>query len=181
MSFMTGLKEDTSLVTTAKQEPAAFATLYRQYVGPIYRYLYNRVGTVVDAEELTSQVFMAALEGLPRYRERGNFAGWLFTIARNKVTDHYRQRRHHLPLNEALDGGVAEPLAQVIHDEELKRLATLLTKLDEDKKEMLRLRFAADLTYREIGLVVSRSEAAVKMAIRRVLRRLEAEWEVNDG
>ncbi|MGB0388239.1 MAG: RNA polymerase sigma factor, partial [Ardenticatenaceae bacterium] len=150
-------------------------------VGPIYRYLYSRVGTVSQAEELTSQVLMAALEGLPRYRERGNFAGWLFTIARHKVTDYYRRRRDHLPLNEGLDGHAQDPLAQVIHDEQLKRLSTLLTTLGEDKKEMLRLRFAADLTYRQIGEVVGRSEAAVKMAIRRVLRRLEAEWEVNDG
>ena len=151
-------KEDASLVKAARRDPAAFATLYRRYVTPIYRYLYSRVGNGADAEDLTAQVFTEALEGLHRYRERGNFAAWLFTIARHKVTDHYRRQRPHVPLNEALDSPAdgADPLTHVVQEETLRRLAALVARLDEKQQELLRLRFAADLTYGEVHVIGAR-------------------------
>ena len=176
-----GAEEDASLVQAARHDSAAFATLYRRYVTPIYRYLYSRVGNGADAEDLTAQVFTEALDGLHHYRERGNFAGWLFTIARHKVTDHYRRQRPNLPLNEALDSPAdgADPLIHVVQEEALRRLAVLVTQLSEEQQELLRLRFAGGLTYGEIGRIVGRSEAAIKMAVHRLLRRLEARWEDN--
>jgi len=176
-----GVEEDASLVKAARHDPAAFAPLYRRYVTPIYRYLYSRVGNGADAEDLTAQVFTEALDGLHHYRERGNFAGWLFTIARHKVTDHYRRQRPNLPLNEALDSPAdgADPLIHVVQEEALRRLAVLVTQLSEEQQELLRLRFAGGLTYGEIGRIVGRSEAAIKMAVHRLLRRLEARWEDN--
>jgi RNA polymerase sigma-70 factor (ECF subfamily) len=176
------VEEDTSLVKAARCDPAAFAALYRRYVTPIYRYIHSRLGNVADAEDLTAQVFTEALEGLHRYRERGNFAAWLFTIARHKVTDYYRRQRPNPPLNEALDSPAdgTDPLAHMVQEEALRRLTALVTRLDEEQQELLRLRFAGGLTYGEIGKIVGRSEAAVKMAVHRLLRRLEAEWEESD-
>ena len=178
-----GTEGEAALVEEARRDPAAFARLYRHYVGPLYRYLYSRVGERTDAEDLTTQVFTVALAGLPRYRERGSFAAWLFSIARRKVADFYRGRERHVPLNEALDQAETQPdpLAQVVKEERLRRLARLIGQLDDEKQELLRLRFAGDLTYREIGVLVGRSEAATKMAIHRLLRQLEAEWEAQDG
>ncbi|HQE93025.1 MAG TPA: sigma factor [Anaerolineae bacterium] len=68
-------------------EQAAFAALYRRYLPRVYRYFYVRTGAVQPAEDLTSQTFMAALESLPRYRERGTFAAWLFAIASRRYAD----------------------------------------------------------------------------------------------
>ena len=149
---------------------------------PIYRYIYSRLGNVADAEDLTARVFAEALEGLHRYREQRNFAAWLFTIASHKVADYYRRQHPTLPLNESLDSPAdgTDPLAQVVQEETLRRLAALLVQLDEEQQELLRLRFAGGLRYGEIGRVVDRSEAAVKMAVHRLLRRLEAEWEESD-
>jgi RNA polymerase sigma-70 factor (ECF subfamily) len=171
--------QDAALVKASRSDPAAFADLYRRYVTSIYRYLYSRVGEAAAAEDLTTQVFIEALEGLAGYREQGNFAAWLFTIARHKVTDHYRHQRPHMPLHEALDSPAEEesPLAHLVRQEALQRLVGLVAKLDEDQQELIRLRFAGGLTYGQIGAVVGRSEAAVKMAVHRLLRRLEAGWE----
>ena len=96
--------DDAVLVRAARHDLAAFAALYRRYVTPIYRYLYSRVGNAADAEDLTAQTFVAALEGLPGYRERGNFAAWLFTIAHNKAADHHRQQ-HQCPCHGMIAGG----------------------------------------------------------------------------
>jgi RNA polymerase sigma factor (sigma-70 family) len=175
-------EKDASLVKAARRDPAAFAALYRRYVTPVYRYLYSRVGHAADAEDLTAQVFTETLEGLRRYRERGSFAAWLFTIARRKAADYHRWKHPHLPLNEALDRPAEEkdPLARLVQDEALRWLATLVAQLDEDQQELLRLRFAGGLTYSEIGALTGRSEAAVKMALHRLLRRLQAKWEESD-
>jgi RNA polymerase sigma-70 factor, ECF subfamily len=166
---------DAGEVLKAQRDPAAFATLYRRYVTPVYRYIFSRVGHRPDAEDLTSQVFTEALASLPRYQEQGTFAAWLFTIAARRIVDHYRQTRPQLPLGAALEQPAAgrTPLAQAIRREELAQLAALIGRLDEEKQELLRLRFAAGLTYAEIGSVTGRSEAAVKMAISRLLRRLQ--------
>ena len=174
--------DDAVLVRAAQHDLVAFAALYRRYVTPIYRYLYSRVGNAADAEDLTTQTFVAALEGLPGYRERGNFAAWLFTIAHNKAADHHREQHPHLPLDEALDSPRhgEHPLASMMRKEALQRLSTLVAGLEEDKQELLRLRFAGSLTYAQIAQVVGSSEGGVKMAVRRLLRRLETEWEEPD-
>jgi RNA polymerase sigma factor (sigma-70 family) len=174
---------DALLVKAARRDPVAFAALYRRYVTPIYRYLYSRVGNAADAEDLTAQTFVAALEGLPGYRERGNFAAWLFTIAHNKAADHHREQHPQLPLDEALDSPRhgENPMTSMMRKETLQRLSALVAQLEEDKQELLRLRFTAGLTYRQIGTILGRSEGAVKMAVHRLLHRLEAEWEDTDG
>ena len=82
---------EAALVARARVEPAAFATLYDRYAVPVYRYCYARLGTREAAEDATSQVFTNALAALPRYRERGSFAAWLFAIAHNVVADAQRR------------------------------------------------------------------------------------------
>jgi DNA-directed RNA polymerase specialized sigma24 family protein len=92
-------EDDAALVKAARRDPSTFAALYRRYVTDVYRYHFSRVGNTADAEDLTGQTFVGALEGLPGYRERGNFASWLFTSAHNKAADYHRRRhtRHRSP------------------------------------------------------------------------------------
>jgi RNA polymerase sigma-70 factor, ECF subfamily len=158
-----------------EQSQRAFADLYRQYAAPVYRYAYSRVGNQADAEDVTAQTFTEALAGLDRYREQGEFAAWLFTIAARRIVDHYRQSRPQLPLDaiRALSADGRSPLSQAMHNETMAELARLVSQLPDEKQELLRLRFAAELTYAEIGGIVGRSEAAVKMAVNRLLRQLE--------
>ena len=179
-SVVLSVDDDTSLVDAARRDTAAFAALYWRYVTPIYRYVYSRVGGEADAQDLTAQVFLEALEGLPRYRDRGNFAAWLFTIARRRAIDHHR-RRPVLLLDDAPEPATDEdPQSQMLERETLERLKTLVTQLSDDQQELLRLRFAAGLTFNQMGAVLGRSEAAVKMALRRLLDNLKAKWEVHD-
>lgn len=176
----TGLEDEAALVEAARRDPAAFSKLYHLYVTPVYRYFYKRLGNAKDAEDLTSQVFMEVLEGLVRYRERGNFAAWLFTIAQRKAIQTFRRQRPTLSLDEAekLHSPADDPLEQLVQDEKIEQMAAIFTDLDEDQRELLRLRFTADLAYAEIGSLLGRSEAAVKMAIYRLLRRMHQKWEV---
>jgi len=136
-------------MTSPKQRPD-FSQVYRAYVSRIYRYVFARVGNREDAEDLTAQVFYEALEKWPTYKEEGHLSAWLFTIARRRVVNYYRRRRFSLPL-EAHTAVSAPPWDGVEREEELNTLALLVEQLTEEEQELLRLRFAAGLTYREIG------------------------------
>lgn len=163
----------------------AFTHLYRRYVTRVFRYCISRVGSSADAEDITAQVFTEVYEGLDRYRHRGSFAGWLFTIVRRRVIDHYRARDITISLNAAWESALlttapesSDPSRKAIRAEDLAKLARLVEGLRDKDQELLRLRFAADLTYAEIARVLGRSEGAVKMALHRLLRRLKQRWEV---
>ena len=165
---------------SVRADRARFVGLYRRYVGPVHRYVYSRVSDGEDADDITAQVFADAFAGWSRYREEGQFAAWLFRIARRRCADHYRRGRPPLSLGDA-DLAV-DPIPGV--ETEIDRRAVgrqlreVVGTLDQDKQELLRLRFAAGLTYVQIGTVLGRQPAAVKMAVHRVLDRMAEELEV---
>jgi len=168
----------TLLVTEAKNSPAAFGRLYDHYVQPVYHYLYSRVGSVPEAEDLTSQTFIAAFEALPRYRERGHFAAWLFRIARSKLMDHFRRSRADTGLD-AADRPAEDPdtLSHLIQDEELSRLKTLIHSLPADEQDLIRLRYVAGLSFPEMAELLGKREEAVKKSVQRLLARLRSQME----
>ena len=109
------------------------------------------MGTTHDAKDLTSQTFMAAFEYLPRYQERGQFAAWLFRIARSKMTDHFRGNRVEVGLEAAQRfAGGDDALLQVIQNEEISRLTCLIKNLNFEEQDLIRLRYVAELTFAEV-------------------------------
>jgi RNA polymerase sigma-70 factor, ECF subfamily len=165
------------LVAAAQKRPQDFFRLYDRYARPVFRYLCSRVGSVEEAEDLTAQTFLEALEALPRYREKGCFAAWLFSIARRKAADFFRHHPH-VPLEdvEALPGGADVP-GEVARRDEVERLKGLIAGLSEEEQEWVRLHFTAGLTFRELSVVIGRSEEATKKAVYRLLDRLQSRME----
>jgi len=167
-----------SLIYAAREDPAAFGRLYDRYVQPIYRYIYSRVGSTHEAEDITSQTFMTAYESLDRYRERGLFSAWLFRIARSKMNDHFRRSRHEIRLEaagEILDR--EDALGTLIRAEELSRIRSIIHDLDEDEQELIRLRYVADLSFAEMADLLNKREDAVKKSVYRLLARLKSQVE----
>lgn len=172
-------EEEAQVIEDAKNDPHAFARLYRMYVHPIYRYLYSRSGQVSIAEDLTTQVFIEALESLTRYRHQGRFLAWLFAIARHRVLNYYHRSPRETTLDSAWDrpGSDPDPLAQVIQNEEVDTLLRLIGQLKEEERDLLRLRFVAELSFAEIAKLLNHSEGAVKKQTYRLLARLESQME----
>ena len=167
-------RDDSELIKQARADRAAFAALYRRYLDPVYRYFVSRVGNGKVAEDLTAEMFLQAFEGLPAYQHRGHFSAWLFTIARRRLIDHYRRRSpEKVDEIRELPEESNNPLEDLIHDQELEGLMEVVSTLTNEKQELLRLRFAAGLTFAEIAEVQGRSESAVKMAYYRLLDRIE--------
>ncbi len=167
------------LVIAARNgDEAAFVSLYRTYAPAVYRFCLARVGLPEDAEDLLQQTFLRVVEALPRYEDRGvPFGAWLFRIARSVTVDQHRRRRDELSLDLEVGettGGPAAPPMIDLGDREV--LLAALASLTPDQREVVRLRFFADLTARESGLVLGRDEAAVRVlqwraiaALRRVM------------
>jgi RNA polymerase sigma-70 factor (ECF subfamily) len=167
-----------ALVTAARNDPAAFGKLYDRYVQSIYRYVYSRVGNTHAAEDITSQTFVSAYESLSQYRERGQFSAWLFRIAQSKMNDHFRRSRREVSLEAA--GAILEredALGTLIRAEELTRVRSLISHLDENEQELIRLRYVADLSFVEIAELLGRREDAVKKSVYRLLARLKSQLE----
>ena len=171
--------QEAQAVEDARRDPAAFTCLYRAYVRSIYRYLYGRLGNAEDAEDLTSQVFMEALEGLDRYRHRGYFLAWLFSIARHRLVNFYNRHPHEMDIeiDEIEENLSADSLAEAVQSEEKRNLLKLIHALKEGEQDLLRLRFVAELSFSEIGKLLGRSEEAVKKQLYRLLARLESQLE----
>jgi RNA polymerase sigma-70 factor (ECF subfamily) len=168
----------TRLVAAAHQDPKAFGQLYLLFAQPVYRYLYNRTGSVPEAEDLTAQTFLNALERFPSYRHKGYFASWLFSMAHNKVVDYFRHKGKQTPI-EVIDSipGETNILGQVIQTERVHGLRKLIHSLAENDQELIRLRYVADLSFAEIGQVLGQKEDTVKKNLYRLLARMKVQLE----
>lgn len=176
-----GEPDDGELIAAARRDPHQFGALYQRYANPVFRYLYSRNGDIHEAEDLTAQTFLAAFETFERYRGDGHFAAWLFGIARNKAVDAYRSRHADLALDEAVGtDGEADPLAGAIRTEQSAALAGLIRALDPEEQEILRLRYLGELSFREMGSLLGRSEEAIKKTTYRLLARLHSQVEQSD-
>lgn len=169
-------------IDAARRDRRKFAPLYRAHVHSIYRYLYSRTGSVAEAEDLTSQVFIEALGGLPRYRHQGHFPAWLFTIARRRLLNFQHRHRSETPLElaEAHAAPEADLLVTLVQNDEVSALLRRITALDSDEQDLLRLRFVAELSFAEIGALTSRSEDAIKKQTYRLLARLHSQLEAGN-
>ncbi len=170
------------LIRRAASDPESFAVLYRSCATQVYRYIYSRVSDHPEAEDLTAQVFMVVLQRLDSFGGNQNFNAWLFTIARNKVVDAYRKRKNLIDLEKIVDLPQFEEdlLADESQLEQFRQLRIQLNKLSLEQQELLRLRFAANLRYGEIGNVLGKSEGAVKMSLHRLLDQLREAMEASD-
>jgi RNA polymerase sigma-70 factor, ECF subfamily len=177
-------KEDIQLAQErlACGDPNAFGVLYDRYVQPIYRYLVSRLCDSDRAKDVTSQTFLAAFEAFPRYRDKGYFAAWLFSIARSKLIDYLRkeQRQERARKNEP---GIHpfDPLQEIVQTERIEALRELLNRLPEDELELLRLRFVAGLSFADMAVLLKRNEDAVKKNVYRLLARLHSQLEAKYG
>ncbi len=161
-------------------EDSALAEIYDHHVTDIYHYIYSRVGNQADAEDLTAQTFMSVVEALPSYRPRGKFIAWIFQIARNKVMDYFREQKK-TPMEIPVDfPSQMDTVNEIITRESYERLADVIQMLGVKERELIRLRFAAQLSLGEIGALVGRSEDTVRKSMKRLLQKLNRQMEVEN-
>ena len=173
------ITDETALVRRAQTDVQAFGALYDRYVQRVYRYCLYRTNNAHESEDLTAQIFLAALEGLKRYRQDGHFAAWLFSIARNKVAEYHRRVPH-----EAYDESLLPPIQMDVEltvekSQRRERLLKLIQALAEDERELIHLRYVAELSFAEMAKSLNKNEDAVKKTLYRLVARLKVEMEAD--
>ncbi len=167
---------DLAQVRAAQQDRQAFGPLYRRYLRRVYSYVFYQLGDHHDAEDVTERTFVAALAGLPDFHERGStFRAWLFTIAHNTLANHLRSRsrRRTEHLERALDHQAPEDVgATVAQRDEARRVWRAVAALPAERRRVILLRFVDELSAREIGRVLGRSEGAVRVLLHRALKEV---------
>ena len=164
------------------RDPEAWAKLYEQYLPRIYRYISLRVRNQAEAEDLTEQVFLKALESSSSFRWRGApVSSWLFRIARNQIIDHWRTDKSSkvVPLIESVVDGFDGPQRVAEWNEDMRRVAEEIGRLTPAQREVLELRFAGELSTAEVAKVLGKSRGAVKVmqhSALTVLRRRLSNW-----
>jgi RNA polymerase sigma-70 factor (ECF subfamily) len=155
---------------------ADWDALYADQLPRVFNFFRYRVGNDALAEDLTSITFEKAWSARHRYRrDLAAFSTWLMTIARNVAIDHYRRKRDHAPLEAA--GHVADASdasAQVEQRESFERLAGLLEQLPERDRELIALKYGADLDNRAIARQLGLSETNVGSILHRAVAKLRA-------
>ena len=168
--------DDAHLARLARSESEAFAELYRRHVTSVYRYHLAHTGNEKDAEDLTSQTFMAALEGIKSYRGMAPYISWILGIAFRLRARFFRRRgiKPEVPLEAALHIPTSSLPTDKSAFQRLERtqIINALKQLSNDRAEALILCFFSGLSFREAGEVLGKSEASVKMLISRGLQDL---------
>jgi RNA polymerase sigma factor (sigma-70 family) len=160
----------------------AFSRLYDEYMPKVYRYVYYKVNDVQSAEDITSDVFDKALVNFSKYsRKKASFSTWIFAITRNVVVDYYREQGkvHTTSIYEAVDmpSGEPDPEEALESKEEKQLLHACISTLSQDEQELVRLKFAMEMTNRDIAKVLGLSESNVGVRLYRIVRKLQNNFE----
>lgn len=131
--------------------------VYREYSNMVYKYLLSKTGSEDIAEELTQETFYQAVKNADKFDYSSKVSTWLCAIAKNKL---YEYRRKHPKTNE-LDENTEIPITieeQYISDEARFEILKAIHNTAEPAREVLYLRLFSELSFREIGEILDKTE-----------------------
>ena len=173
------LQDERRLIEAAKRDRKAFKALYDRYFDQIYSFCYYHCGRREEAEDLASETFQRALEGLDDFEWRGvPYSAWLYRVASNLMSKQ-RRRPAWVELPDPIAGPSEDnPERLWLRRDQGDELHRAVRGLPQDQRDAILLKFEARLKNKEIGVVLGRSEGAVKLLLFRAvhgLRRRMAE------
>jgi RNA polymerase sigma-70 factor (ECF subfamily) len=149
-----------------------FDSIYRKFRKPIFEYVKLKVKNPDVAEEVTQEIFFKAYRFQDSYDSKFQFSTWLWTIARNTISDFFRKSQTHPPLQEGVDGlqwnveespsGDLNPELSFIDSDERKKIFGLAKKLTRLQKRVLLMKIIHQFSNEEIAKKLNLSLSAVK-------------------
>jgi len=176
---MSTLKETILLLKLKSRDTESFGQVYDLFVEKIFRFVYLKVSSREDAEDITSEVFLRAWQYLGEQKKIDNLNAFLYQIARNLVVDFYRKRvQQPLPMiNEEqleavpdLDNNIFKKI-----DDELNHnnLTKVLSQLKDEYKEIIILRFIEEYSVEETAKIIGKTKSNVRVLSHRALQKVE--------
>ncbi|CAM5796869.1 MULTISPECIES: sigma-70 family RNA polymerase sigma factor [Brevibacillus] len=162
--------------TVRKLESTDHGHIYEEYSAKIYRYFRYRVRNVWDVEDLTTTVFVKVYSKLDQYDGRHPFGAWIFRIAHNTLIDYLRKKREYPADQEVFSSLVTSeklPEERVLNQESHEDLWKNVKTLTADQRNVISLRYLADLRMNEIAEILGKTEASVKILHFRGIKKLQ--------
>jgi len=160
------INEEQLIIQAKNGNQHAFTQLYDQHFDKVFRYIYVRLKNQAESEDLTQEVFIKAINAIGSYKYEGApFASWLFRIAHNQLIDFVRMRNKQqtAPLDEALSyAGNDDPVTETEYRFEVAELPGAIEQLSPAQREVVSLRFIADLPIAEVARILGKSEGTIK-------------------
>lgn len=149
-----------------------FTKMYEEYADDIFRFLYVHVQDEALAEDLTADTFTKAFQKIEDFDFKQSRA-WLYTIARNTMTDYWRKKRP-IALDEKLEIADDRPSHEEVFDKQLvsEELLAAIKRLPEDMKLVVSLRFMQGLSVRDTAFATGLTETNVRVIQYRALKKM---------
>ena len=159
----------------AQGDHHAFNDLFEEFYRKISRFVWLRVNHKQTAEDLTAEVFIKVWNSLQKEEPPLSFSNWVFTIARNRVIDHYRTQKSFSNLQELetfleYEDHIVETLDL---DIATKEILGAMEELSEDQRQVLRLKLLEDLDNEEISAVVGKPSGTIRVIQHRAIMQVK--------
>ncbi|MDD2372175.1 MAG: sigma-70 family RNA polymerase sigma factor [Syntrophomonadaceae bacterium] len=169
--------EETTLIAQANDDDSTFTELYNDYFLQVHNYVHYRVVDFHAADDLVSQIFEKLFAKLQYYQpEKAVFSTWLFSIARNTITDYYRSQKRRqvvsLDISAELIDSEPDPIDVVIFNETQQHLQKALASLSQRERDIIALKFWSGCSNKEIAGIIGISESNSRVILFRAMRRL---------
>jgi len=170
------LNNENNVVQAAKSDLKHFESLYNKYHEQIFRYVYQRIDTIDLAHDITSQVFLKAMNKLHQYQFKGvPFSSWLYRIAMSEVYQYFKDKKAERTIN--FETEKIKDLIDEIEIDDMEIKLTLLlekiTELPDNELEMIELRYFEQRPFKEISELLNISESNAKVKIHRIIKKLK--------
>lgn len=170
------MEEELSWIRRAQKDPESFGPLYKKYHEQIFRYVYQRMDDEETAFDVTSQVFMKAMNNIHKYEYRGvPFASWLYRIAKSELYQSFRDKKAQRTVN--IDNCQLYEIMEEFEDDntdlQKKKLFDCLSKMKEKDMQLIEMRFFEKRSFKEIGEILEITENNAKVKAFRAIDKLK--------
>ena len=149
---------------------APLESLWDELTPKLFGYLVNVLHDKTLAEDILQSTWTKALQALPRYQDENKFQAWLFAIARNECKQYWRRVSRDMPIDQETHD---TPDDHADNHQENILIDQIMAKLSEDDRELLRLRYIADLPMNDIAKILHINIIAVRVRVHRALKRAQ--------
>ncbi|MDX2250536.1 MAG: sigma-70 family RNA polymerase sigma factor [Bacteroidia bacterium] len=172
----TQIQDEYLLIEAAQKNPRRFALLYERYYRQIFLFVYKRIDEEEPTADVTSQVFLKAMQNLPKYQFKGvPFSAWLYRIAINEVNQYFRESKtsRAISMESARISDMMEEVSEDTSEVNISRMMEVIQQLAPDEVQMIELRFFEQMSFKEVADVYNITENNAKVKMYRLLTKMK--------
>ncbi len=170
------MTDETIMIAVRNGDLKAASMLFDRYNKRIFNFLATMTSDRDTAEDLTQNVFFRLIKYRNSFREDSRFQPWIYQIARNVFSDHYRTNKtsgKNIDVDVVSDN-IAEPEETRSQDEKEALLYTCLSKLSDEERELLVLTRFQHMKYEEVAVIMETTVANIKVKVHRTIAKLRS-------